>query len=105
MIVRSGCCENLGYFQGWHPADNYRHVSALYDSQEGWQAALLLERCREQACFWRACRSEARSVSWRDQRLARTGLAQVDRGVGGRGRSAKDTGAVSGGSLRRGFAG
>ena len=50
-------------------------------------------------------RSEACSSPRRDQRFAGIGVAPVDRGVGRRGRSAQDAGAVSRRPLRRDFAG
>ena len=82
-----------------------RHVFARQDSQEGRQAASLLERGREQARGRRPRRSEARSSPRRDQRLAGTGVAPVDRGAGRRGRSAEDAGVVSRRSLHGDFAG
>ena len=81
------------------------HVFAPQDSQQGRQAASLLERRREQARRGRARGSEARSASGRDQRLAGTGVAPVDRGVGRGGGSTEDAVAVSRGSLRRASAG
>src|SRR5208283_1865450 len=82
-----------------------RHVFAREDSQEGRQAASLLERGREQARGRRAGRSEARSSPRRDQRLAGTGVAPVDRGAGRGGRSSEDLGVVSRRPLRGSFAG
>src|SRR5271165_696102 len=81
------------------------HVFAPQDSQEGRQAASLLERRREQARRGRTRRAKACPSSGRDQRLAGIGLAPIDRGGGRAGRSSEDAGAVSRGSLRRDCAG
>src|SRR6202048_994288 len=59
------------------------HVLALQSSPEGWQATPLLERCREHAGRWGARGTAARAVPGRDQRLAGSGVAAVDRGFGG----------------------
>src|SRR5271167_279190 len=82
-----------------------RHVPARHDSPEGRQGAPLLEPCREPTRERRAGGAAACAVSRRDQLLAGTGLAQVDRGVGGRSQRTANVGAVSGGSLRRGSGG
>src|SRR5271163_2157050 len=71
------------------------HVFAPQDSQQGRQAASLLERRREQTCGGRRCRSEACAAFGRDQRLAGTRLAPLDRGVGRGGGSTKDAVSVS----------
>src|SRR5437899_12311502 len=75
------------------------HVLALQDSPEGWQAASLLERCREQAGRRGARGSAARAVPGRDQRHAGIGVAAVDRGFGGRRGATPHAVAVSGGPL------
>src|SRR5208337_2804106 len=76
------------------------HVFAPQDSQQGRQAASLLERRREQARCGRTCRAEACAASGRDQRLAGTRMAPFDRGVGRGGGSTEDSVAVSRRSLR-----
>jgi hypothetical protein len=61
-----------------------QHVFARQNSQEGWQEAPLLERAGNRSCRLRPSRAATRTVSQRDQLLARTRLAQVDLGDRGR---------------------
>ena len=77
------------------------HVPTLQRSLEGWQAASLLERCREHAGYGRARGAAARAVLGRDQRYARVGLAAIDRGFGGARGATADADAVSRRPLRR----